>query len=217
MQRNDYNYEQRIISEALDRDYSEVADMSFGANVFPVSARQETCMPMHAFAIICMGGLILPPLFRYWSMNKRFFLSLLLALFSLAPCAFAAPPASLYVSPTGDDNNSGTDAAHPFKTIEKSRDTIRRETYNQNMQSDLVVHLRGGRYELDKTLTFDAQDSGSQGHSVIYQAYQKEEPKKNGTSPLATAFIGMFGFLFATLALTGIASLILERNKPKLS
>jgi len=87
-----------------------------------------------------------------------------------------AAPAALYVSPTGDDQNTGTDAAHPFKTIEKARDTIRLKKYNQNMQADLFVYLRGGRYELNHTLDFDAQDSGSQGHSVIYKAYQKEEP-----------------------------------------
>jgi len=85
-------------------------------------------------------------------------------------------PVAFYVSPGGDDQDTGTDATHPFKTIEKARDTIRRKKYNQNMQADLFVYLRGGRYELNHTLDFDAQDSGSQGHSVIYKAYQKEEP-----------------------------------------
>jgi len=87
-----------------------------------------------------------------------------------------ATPAALYVSPSGDDANPGTSPNRPFKTLERARDAIRRGNYNQNMQADFFVYLRGGRYELDQTLTFDSRDSGSGGHSVVYAGYEKEEP-----------------------------------------
>lgn len=90
--------------------------------------------------------------------------------------AFGAETISLYVSPTGSDSNHGTSPANAFKTIEKARDTIRQKKFNQDMQGDVVVYLRGGRYELDDTLVFDNRDSGSNGRYVVYKAYSNEIP-----------------------------------------
>jgi F5/8 type C domain/Right handed beta helix region len=115
--------------------------------------------------------------FRNLRMKTKYLpLALVLCLTLLAPVVQAAPSVSLYVSPTGSDDNPGTSADRPFQTVEKARDTIRLAKYNQNMQADFIVYLRGGRYELAETLHFDARDSGSNGHSVIYQAFEKEEP-----------------------------------------
>lgn len=97
----------------------------------------------------------------------------------LAPLASAAPPAALYISPSGDDKNPGT-LELPFKSITRARDAVRKGGYNRAMQKDFVVYLRGGRYELTDTLYFDARDSGSNGHSVVYQAYEKEQPVISG-------------------------------------
>ncbi len=81
----------------------------------------------------------------------------------------------LFVDPVrGDDGNDGKTAITAFKTIQKARDTVR--TLNKDMKSDVIVHLRGGRYQLNETLFFDYQDSGSDGHAVVYRAYEKEEP-----------------------------------------
>ena len=83
---------------------------------------------------------------------------------------------AIYVSPSGNDANSGTAPDKAFKTIEKARDYIRANKLNKNMTKDLFVYLRGGRYEIKKTIQIEAVDSGSNGFSVIYKNYKNEVP-----------------------------------------
>ncbi|NWK55497.1 right-handed parallel beta-helix repeat-containing protein [Verrucomicrobiaceae bacterium N1E253] len=104
---------------------------------------------------------------------KYYFLTLLSLLLVGYACA---GDVNLYVSPDGDDANSGNSLEKPFLTIERARDVIRAKKLNVKMSGDVTVYLRGGRYELDDTLYFDDRDSGSNGHSVNYKAYKKEEP-----------------------------------------
>ncbi len=104
-------------------------------------------------------------------MSKRFFsilLALLLAL-SLVPVSASAQGEAwmeFYVSPTGNDNGSGTQSS-PFQTLERARDEVRK--YNKNMQGDIVVNMLPGRYELSDYLEFEVEDSGSNGFDVIWQ------------------------------------------------
>lgn len=89
----------------------------------------------------------------------------------------AASNIEFYVSPDGNDNNSGTKDS-PFNTITKARDTIR--SINKNMNSDIFVYLRGGTYNITSTITFNTQDSGTNGYKIYYQAYPNETPILNG-------------------------------------
>ena len=87
------------------------------------------------------------------------------------------PAMEFHVDPVdGNDANGGAKVDSAFRTIEKARDTIRAKKLNADMEEDLVVHLHGGRYELDDTLLFDARDSGSNGHRVIYRAWRDDHP-----------------------------------------
>lgn len=90
-------------------------------------------------------------------MTQRIFLSLL-----LSACAAAA---QIYVSPSGDDRNSGA-ANSPVRTLERARDLVR--SRNQSMTGDIRVNLQPGVYRLERPLTLDARDSGTGGHNVIY-------------------------------------------------
>ncbi|WP_206311354.1 MULTISPECIES: ricin-type beta-trefoil lectin domain protein [Actinomycetes] len=47
---------------------------------------------------------------------------------------------------------------------------------NTNMSGDITVYLRGGSYPVDSTIQFGTADSGTNGHRVIYSAYQNEVP-----------------------------------------
>jgi hypothetical protein len=87
--------------------------------------------------------------------------------------------ADYYVSPTGSDANPGTLSA-PFQTITKARDVVR--TVNTNMTEAIHVYLRGGNYAIGSTLAFGPQDSGTNGHRVIYQAYPGEKPLLSGAT-----------------------------------
>ncbi|GAA5189988.1 hypothetical protein GCM10023322_44030 [Rugosimonospora acidiphila] len=78
----------------------------------------------------------------------------------------------IYVSPSGNDHNSGT-KAKPFKTVQHARDTVSQRGLNKagKMRCDVVVNLRAGDYPVDQTITFNEKDSGNNGHQVIYRSY----------------------------------------------
>jgi len=82
--------------------------------------------------------------------------------------------AQYYVDPEqGNDSNSGRIEA-PFRTIEKARDVVRSK--NKSMRKDIVVYLRGGVYQFDKSLHFNEKDGGYNDHWVRYEAYKNEKP-----------------------------------------
>jgi len=93
------------------------------------------------------------------------------------PTVFAATQATYYVSPTGNDSNPGTED-EPFQTLTEARDVVR--TINSNMTGDIYVYLRGGTYDITSTITFEPQDSGTNGYRIYYEAYPGEVPVLNG-------------------------------------
>ncbi|MFF1720510.1 RICIN domain-containing protein [Streptomyces sviceus] len=95
--------------------------------------------------------------------------------------ASAAIQATYYVAPDGDDANAGTITA-PFKTLQHARDVVR--TVNSDMTGDINVFLRGGTYPVSSTIAFTSADSGTNGHHVVYSAYQNERPVLNGGVPV---------------------------------
>jgi hypothetical protein len=89
--------------------------------------------------------------------------------------------ADVYISPTGDDSNPGTQA-QPVQSLERARDLVR--GMNQNMSSDITVWLAGGTYRLAEPLTLETQDSGTGGHNVIYAAMEGQTPIISGGVPV---------------------------------
>jgi hypothetical protein len=92
----------------------------------------------------------------------------------------AVPPPSdivhkFHASPTGQGN---TCTLKEPCSLSAARDKVR--SVNTGMTGDIVVYLRGGTFTLTKTLTFGPEDAGSNGHYVIYRAYQDEEPHFSG-------------------------------------
>ncbi|MFF1452381.1 discoidin domain-containing protein [Streptomyces sp. NPDC058274] len=99
---------------------------------------------------------------------------------ALAVPAQAAPKTSdldVYVSPAGRDSGTGT-AAHPFKTLEHARDYVR--DAKKKVSGDVHVRLLSGTYQLSRTFTLTAQDSGSDGHKVVYEAAPGAHPVISG-------------------------------------
>jgi len=86
-----------------------------------------------------------------------------------ANTAKAATQSTFYVSPSGNDSNNGTSSITPFATLTKARDVIR--TINSNMTGDILVNVMQGDYMVSSTMTFTEQDSGTNGHTIIYQNY----------------------------------------------
>ena len=64
-----------------------------------------------------------------------------------------------------------------------AKSTIR--TLNNNMTKDIVVCLKGDNYYyLDSTISFDSQDSGRNGKTIIYKNYPNEQPIIIGGQPI---------------------------------
>ncbi|KOV74476.1 hypothetical protein ADL01_17735 [Streptomyces sp. NRRL WC-3618] len=90
-----------------------------------------------------------------------------------------AATSNFYVDPvSGSDSNSGTSTAAAFRTIQAAQAAVRGA--NANMSDDIVVNLRGGTYPLTAPITFGTGDSGTNGHTVVYQAYNGESPMITG-------------------------------------
>ncbi len=83
---------------------------------------------------------------------------------------------AVYVSPNGDNLADGKTPETALKDLEGARDLIRRKGLNKNMKSELHVYLAPGRYELNQTVKFGSEDSGSNGYQVIYRNQDDVKP-----------------------------------------
>ncbi|MFA7173547.1 MAG: right-handed parallel beta-helix repeat-containing protein [Kiritimatiellia bacterium] len=85
-----------------------------------------------------------------------------------------------YVAPDGDDAADGS-IAKPFATLERARSEIRRIKHEVGLPvGGVAVFVRGGRYELERTLEFTAEDRGNERSPVVYRAYGNEKPVLTG-------------------------------------
>ena len=103
--------------------------------------------------------------------------------------AMAAPERAgevLFVAPAGNDAWSGTlpaaNAAHsdgPLATLDQARLAVRARIA-KGPTSPITVQIRGGEYELDKTVVFGPEDSGTLKCPITYRAYPGEKPVFTG-------------------------------------
>ncbi len=78
--------------------------------------------------------------------------------------------AAIYVSPTGDDANSGTQIK-PLKSLAAAQNRLRSMTVDER-----IAILREGIYLLEKPLEFDERDNGTEGNPAQWEAYPGESP-----------------------------------------
>ena len=124
-------------------------------------------------------------------MKFRTFIVSLLAAAALL-CAFAAAAGTsapfelhaatvqdegtvLYVAPDGSDTNAGS-LDKPFATLDAARQAARKYSADGNV----TVKLRGGTYRITEPVRFTPEDSGKNGHTVTYEAYEDEVPVLSG-------------------------------------
>jgi hypothetical protein len=77
---------------------------------------------------------------------------------------------AFFVSPQGDDGNSGT-KAQPFKTLEAARDAARRADHSEG----IIIWLRSGVHERTEPFRLTAADSGTAANPVTYRAWPNEQ------------------------------------------
>ena len=84
----------------------------------------------------------------------------------------------IYVSPSGDDADLGTNPGHPLRTVAQAQAVVR--SLDTNMRGDITVELESGTYRLSAPLTLGAADSGTNGHDVIWTAAPGAHPVLSG-------------------------------------
>jgi hypothetical protein len=92
-----------------------------------------------------------------------------------AVAAHAATMTTLYVSPTGSGSSCST--SEPC-SLTQAKASV--EAANDSMTGDIVVQLADGTYRLSDPLTLGAADSGSDGHTVVWQAAPGANPVLSG-------------------------------------
>ncbi|MDR0294683.1 MAG: hypothetical protein LBH91_00590, partial [Prevotellaceae bacterium] len=86
----------------------------------------------------------------------------------------------IYVSPDGDDRNSG-DIDYPLKSLLGARNKIRGMKEMGGLpQGGVTVYFRGGQYNMTKTVEFTEEDSGTENSPITYAAYPGETPLFTG-------------------------------------
>lgn len=89
----------------------------------------------------------------------------------------AADGTILYVSPDGSDSNPGTVTA-PLQTLKGARDAVRK--INGTVSGDITVRFQDGIYRIQEPVHFSPEDSGKNGHRVIYEAADGANPMFSG-------------------------------------
>lgn len=100
---------------------------------------------------------------------------------ALALTCQTAMALTLYVATTGSDSNPGTED-RPFATLARARDEIRqRKAAGPLPEGGIAVEVRGGVYDLARTLELSAQDSGTSEAPIVYRARQGETVRLTGS------------------------------------
>ncbi|MDA9335701.1 right-handed parallel beta-helix repeat-containing protein, partial [Flavobacteriaceae bacterium] len=90
-------------------------------------------------------------------------------------------------------NAEGTDG--PFASLEQAKNAVR--DLKKSKSNDIVVFIREGFYQLNKTVVFGLEDSGGVTQTITYAAYPREKPvfssgkQINGWEKLTTEIPGL--------------------------
>ncbi|MFM8551855.1 MAG: right-handed parallel beta-helix repeat-containing protein [Nitrospiraceae bacterium] len=88
--------------------------------------------------------------------------------------------AEFWVSPHGHDADPGTRTA-PFLTVERAREAVAKVDKTRREEGEIVVYLEDGVYRLERPLEFHGDDSGRNGHDVVYRAGPGAKPVISGS------------------------------------
>jgi len=94
-----------------------------------------------------------------------------------------SPRYAIYVSPSGSDNNSGTKES-PFATIKRAQEEVRKIKAKGLPPGGIAVYMRGGKYFLPESISFEKEDSGTEGSPMVYRSFPGEEVRLIGGKQL---------------------------------
>ena len=111
-------------------------------------------------------------------MNKVKSLLIVLAFTVLSSCCGLISGDQFFVSTDGNDTNLGS-KTHPFKTLEKARDAIKKLKSEGDFKG-CQVFIRKGTYFRNSSFQLSEEDSGTKEFPVIYAAYKDEKVSIHG-------------------------------------
>ena len=77
---------------------------------------------------------------------------------------------SYFISPSGNDQSTGTSFAQAFATLTQAQQTARQHAGKE----PITIYLHAGTYILEETVSFTEQDSGSQSAPIVYCAHEQD-------------------------------------------
>ncbi len=88
--------------------------------------------------------------------------------------------AVFHVSPQGNDIRGNGTASQPWKSISTAVNHISAKGINKDMKQNITVYLHGGRYQIEETVKFVPEHSGTNGHYIIFKPFEKQQPIISG-------------------------------------
>jgi hypothetical protein len=85
--------------------------------------------------------------------------------------------AQIHVSPTGNDANPGTQA-RPVRTLQHA--VALAHGLEASATGDVTIELAGGTYRLEQPLALTPEDSGRNGHNLVFAAQAGAHPIVSG-------------------------------------
>ncbi|MGQ7868141.1 right-handed parallel beta-helix repeat-containing protein [Sunxiuqinia sp. sy24] len=81
----------------------------------------------------------------------------------------------IFVATDGDNSRGDGSIENPFASLERARDEIRKLKKEGKAENSFHVNLREGIYFRTESFKLTEEDSGREGYSVVYSAYQDED------------------------------------------
>lgn len=111
---------------------------------------------------------------------------ILIMMIGLCPqiCAGTAAAVEIYVSPDGSDSATGEKDA-PLRTIEGAKAMVQKK--RASAAGEIAVIFASGEYQIDHTVNFTSDDSGTTAAPVVYRAAEGAEVTFSGSRSLNPA------------------------------
>jgi len=107
-------------------------------------------------------------------MTSKLLPKTLLLLILIFSNTISANAADFYISPKGNDTNSGTRQS-PFRTVKRAQKAVL-----QNFSEDCTIWFADGFYEMGKALVFTASEFGDRNSKLVFKAEEKANPVISG-------------------------------------
>ena len=86
---------------------------------------------------------------------------------------------TFYVSPDGNDENSGSKSS-PFQSLERSKEAVGQLIADGTENEEIHVYFRGGTYFFNQSVIINGEAFGTGNNTVIFSAFKDEKPVFSG-------------------------------------